>query len=465
MIVCGDNDCGQLFIPRKKIVYPPEEVSKCQGFTFCVTGGYSSTAFFGLEPPPNFSNQIIEGIATKEKVKAKAETKKEKQEREIIKENEKLKKKLIEQEEEISKLKTQNKEYENRLKTIEKENNQLKKKSTQIEEENTTLKKTSIQIEEENSELKEELKQLKKKIKEHPDDSQKTQINNEFEILDVDTIKGLEKLEKISSNNNSKIMKVAKKVIYALKILKNEEITHKQLQHFIGEYEIMNALKHPNILKAYGIFYGDEENPASILLEYCPNNLYKAIKNKTLTKVERVCFIYEITSGMKFIHKNHIIHRDIKPSNILISKEGHIKITDFGISKLISTDEETMTTGIGTQKFMAPEIINEIEYDEKVDIYSFGVLIYFIISNGQMPKITITQVGNGKKAEIPNEFTEFSKEMIYSCWNFKPEDRPSFDKINSQMKDHAHELIEMTPTEIKEVQNFIKNHQQMIPEY
>lgn len=61
---------------------------------------------------------------------------------------------------------------------------------------------------------------------------------------------------------------------------------------------------------------------------------------------------------------------------------------------------------------MVPEIINEVEYDEKVDIYSFGVLIYFIISNGKMPKITITQVGIVKKAEIPSDFTELKLTIV-----------------------------------------------------
>ena len=141
--------------------------------------------------------------------------------------------------------------------------------------------------------------ELKKKIKKLLDKSSKTPINKEFEILDEDTIKGLETIEEISSNNNGKIIKVAKKVIYVLKVMKNKNITHKQLQHYIAEYEIKNALHHPNILKTYGIFYGNEELAASILLEYCPMNLDEAIKNKRLSKIERVCLIYEIASGLK----------------------------------------------------------------------------------------------------------------------------------------------------------------------
>ena len=73
----------------------------------------------------------------------------------------------------------------------------------------------------------------------------------------------------------------------------------------------------------------------AILVEYCPMNLNDAIKNKTFSKVQRVCSIYEIASGMKLLHLNRIIHRNIKPSNILISKNGQIKISDFGIFTIV----------------------------------------------------------------------------------------------------------------------------------
>lgn len=91
--------------------------------------------------------------------------------------------------------------------------------------------------------------QLKKKIKETSDNSQLTPLNKEFQILDDDEINELETIEEINSNGNGKILKVAKKIIYVLKVMKNRNITHKQLQHFVAEYEIMNALDHPNILK------------------------------------------------------------------------------------------------------------------------------------------------------------------------------------------------------------------------
>lgn len=70
----------------------------------------------------------------------------------------------------------------------------------------------------------------------------------------------------------------------------------------------------------------------------------------------------------------------------------------------MTAEEQSLTHGIGTQKYMAPEIINEEPYDEKVDVYSFGVLVYFIISGGELPNIKIRDVCLGKSADIPSSF-------------------------------------------------------------
>ena len=253
------------------------------------------------------------------------------------------------------------------------------------------------QIEQENSRLKDELIKLKAKIEElsHQEKKEFSQQINDFQIFDSSMIKDLEMIDEIGNNNYRKVYKVSQKVTCALKVINNKNITREQFQRFIEIHKTIEALNHPNLLKSYGIILSNEEIPTSILAEYYPMNLNDAIKNKTFSKVQRVCSIYEIASGMKLLHFNRIIHRNIKPSNILISKNGQIKISDFGIFKLVSSDDDLQSSGIGTQKFMAPEIINEQSYNEKVDVYSFGVIVYFILTNGEMPKKTLTQIGTG----------------------------------------------------------------------
>lgn len=83
----------------------------------------------------------------------------------------------------------------------------------------------------------------------------------------------------------------------------------------------------------------------------------------------------QIGAGLTAMHNQGLIHRDLKPSNVLITSDGHVKVLDFGLSRLHTPDEEVLTR-VGTFKYLAPEILLEESYDEKVDAWSFGVLLY-----------------------------------------------------------------------------------------
>ena len=132
----------------------------------------------------------------------------------------------------------------------------------------------------------------------------------------------------------------------------------------------------------------------------------------------------------------------------------------------MTVEEQSMTQGAGTQKYMAPEIINEEEhYDEKVDVYSFGVLVYFVLSNGEIPKIKIGDILKGKKAELPSYFTSFSKKLINECWNFESSDRPSFETILNDIDKNNYKLLDLSNIELKNVESFVKQHKSKIPTY
>ena len=114
---------------------------------------------------------------------------------------------------------------------------------------------------------------------------------------------------------------------------------------------------------------------------------------------------------------------------------------------------------------MAPEIINEQHYDEKVDVYSFGVLVYFILSGGKMPEITLAQVANGKMASIPPSFTPFAKDLITKCWSFQPNDRPSFDTILKLLSENNYSLLTLSKNETQEILEKVSNNQKNIIPY
>ena len=282
---------------------------------------------------------------------------------------------------------------------------------------------------------------------------------NSIKILDVSSIKNLKTVREISYGSSGKVLEVIKEESYALKMMNIENATAEKQRNFINEYEKINMLNHPNIIQTYGIcMSGDSVTPPSIILEYCPINIQQAVKNLKLSNVDTAKSIYQIAEGMKYIHKCGLIHRDIKPSNILIDKNGVVKISDFGISKLMTVEEQSTTFGSGTQKFMAPEILNEQNYDQKSDIYSFCFLMYFILSEGNMPKITVVQVGNGEKAEIPTTFNAFSHTLIDSCWNFDPKTRHSFQKICESLAFNDYKIVDLTISEVNDVHQFVEEH-------
>ena len=195
-------------------------------------------------------------------------------------------------------------------------------------------------------------------------------------------------------------------------------------------------------------------------MNFVQKNLNEMINDSTFSKIDIVFIIYQIVEGMKFIHFfKKIIHRDLKPSNILLGLDNLIKNCDFGMSKLMSIENQSMTNGVGTQKFMASEILNEKEYDEKVDVYSFGVVIFFILSGGKMMWEFV------KKHPIPKTLNDVSCKLINDCWCFDSKNRPSFDDISKYLEVNNFDLLNLSKSEIDEVISKIKAHKPKIPKY
>lgn len=280
------------------------------------------------------------------------------------------------------------------------------------------------------------------------DEAEKTEITNlnkdnsikELQILSSSDIEDIVKLDVIGSGATSTVTKVVKGKCMALKTIfvefqendkGEQEFTAKSFSFMKGllqEHEILNMLNHPNIVKTYGIFFGNEKYRPSILLEYCSSDLKKSIKK--LTNEQRVSIIFEISNAMMKVHSLNIIHRDLKPCNILLDENNHAKVSDFGLSKIMSYQSQTEMSFVGTMNFMAPEImLQKNKYTEKVDVYSFGILVYFVLTKGKLPEINMMQVCNGEMAIIPDTINEISKNLIQKCWSFEPNNRPSFEQI------------------------------------
>lgn len=170
----------------------------------------------------------------------------------------------------------------------------------------------------------------------------------------------------------------------AIKVLKQEFSSDKNfVTKFRGEAQSAAGLSHPNVVNVFDV--GEEDGIYYIVMELVEGiTLKKFIERKGKLEVrEAVGIAIQISQGMEAAHSNHIIHRDIKPQNVIISREGKVKVTDFGIAKAATSN--TITAGaMGSVHYISPEQARGGYSDEKSDIYSLGVTLYEMLS-GKMP--------------------------------------------------------------------------------
>jgi serine/threonine protein kinase/Tfp pilus assembly protein PilF len=173
--------------------------------------------------------------------------------------------------------------------------------------------------------------------------------------------------------------------IVALKFLPKHLLCDKEAKmRFVHEAKAASALNYTNITTIYEI--DEVEDQCFISMEFIDGKSIKELlKEKTLSLKEILDIAIQVGEGLNAAHKKEIIHRDIKSDNIMLTVEGVVKIMDFGLAKLKGVTKLTKTgTTLGTMQYMSPEQAQGIEVDQRSDIFSFGVVLYEMIT-GQLP--------------------------------------------------------------------------------
>lgn len=194
---------------------------------------------------------------------------------------------------------------------------------------------------------------------------------------------------------------------YAMKILKKKEIRlRNEENHIISERKILESAKSLFIVELKYAF--QTKSKLYMVMEFMQGGelFYHLSKQRRFNEDVARFYIAEVIVGIEYLHNEGIIYRDLKPENILLGLDGHIKLSDFGLSKMFTEENTHTRTLCGTPEYQAPEILVNAEYDKSVDYWSIGCLLYEMIS-GIPPYFDKNR--ENLKARILTESPRFSR--------------------------------------------------------
>ncbi|CAD5186222.1 serine/threonine-protein kinase STY13-like isoform X1 [Musa acuminata AAA Group] len=219
-------------------------------------------------------------------------------------------------------------------------------------------------------------------------------------------------------------------------------------QQFGQEVMMLANLKHPNIVR----FIGACRKPMvwCIVTEYAKGGSVRQFlmkrQNRSVPLKLAVKQALDIAKGMEYVHGLGFIHRDLKSDNLLIFADKSIKIADFGVAR-IEVKPEGMTPETGTYRWMAPEMIQHRPYNQKVDVYSFGIVLWELIT-GMLPfqnmsavQAAFAVVNKGVRPVVPQDCLPALGEIMTRCWDADPDVRPSFSEIVRMLESAQEEIM------------------------
>eukprot|EP01130_Rhizamoeba_saxonica_P017804 TRINITY_DN8721_c0_g3_i1.p1 TRINITY_DN8721_c0_g3~~TRINITY_DN8721_c0_g3_i1.p1 ORF type:complete len:577 (+),score=104.17 TRINITY_DN8721_c0_g3_i1:33-1763(+) len=221
---------------------------------------------------------------------------------------------------------------------------------------------------------------------------------------------------------------------------------------FRKELFLLSLFNTEHIISCYGACSVGEE--VYIVIELMEASLYDVLheENIMLDRIIRVELALDIAKSVQFLHSCGIIHRDLKSLNLLVSRSFRVKICDFGLSRVVDTIN-AMTCHIGTVSWIAPELFGKKAYSEKADVYSFGVILWELITR-KMPFENVEAfsipliVSKGERPPMPADCPKSWKNIIRKCWAQKASRRPNISEVVSRLTRMCEVLYKEKKTKI-----------------
>jgi len=220
------------------------------------------------------------------------------------------------------------------------------------------------------------------------------------------------------------------------------------------EIEVLENLNHKNIvqLKGYGQYTKGDTQRLFIVYEYLSGGtlgekiwkarrMHQAGRQVKFDMSDALKYALMISKGMEFLHLNKITHRDLKPDNLVFGSDGELKIVDFSLSAQIpddvaySTQTYQMTGNTGTPRYMAPEVAKQQPYNSKVDVYSFTMILWEMLTlkppfgHMSMKSFRKSVIFGNQRPKIDSKWPEELKELLVQGWSTDINKRPNFKQI------------------------------------
>ena len=221
----------------------------------------------------------------------------------------------------------------------------------------------------------------------------------------------------------------------------------KLMKRNLHEPNVMFGLNHPNIVKLYGVV--DEDIDFLLILELCEKgSLRSYLDENSLSQEKCYDWIKQAALPLEYLKQNEIVHKDLKSPNYLITANGTLKLGDFGLAKNLGKTISN-ATGRGSYQWMAPELLRHQKLSPKYDIFSFGVVVWEMVS-GKFPHVgleyqqivwKVCETHQDEPLSIPEDCPEAIRKLMMWCWKYDWKMRPDIEQVISLVRWHFYSRL------------------------